>query len=249
MDATATDLVIRSDRAGIATITLNRPKKLNALNSQVFLALRTHLDAIQSDQSVRCVVLTGAGKSFCAGHEIEALTSGEESLSPLFKPETIDALEGLAQPTIAKIRGYCLTGGLELALACDLLLASSTAQLGDTHGQWGLVPIWGMSVRLPERVGVAKAKELMFTSRRISGFEAASIGLVDRSSYDHRLDEEVEALASEIVANSAETNRIDKALLRARAERTRSEALLYERSLPFGRPTDAAERLALWKRN
>src|SRR5690606_21454049 len=123
----------------------------------------------------------------------------EPAPSKHFEPETVDALEQLAQPTIARIHGHCYTGGLELALACDLLIADESARLGDTHGQWGLVPIWGMSVRLPERVGRSAAKELMFTSRRISGAEAAAIGLVDRCVPDAELDATVAALAAEIV--------------------------------------------------
>jgi enoyl-CoA hydratase/carnithine racemase len=144
---------------------------------------------------------------------------------------------------IAKIRGHCFTGGLELALGCDLLLASESAQLGDTHGQWGLVPIWGMTVRLPERIGRARAKELMFTSRRIPAAEAAAIGLIDRVVPETELDDAVHELAQEVTRNSWGTNRIGKLLLRAGAERTRSEALLHERSAPYGFPEDMRERL------
>jgi enoyl-CoA hydratase len=155
----------------------------------------------------------------------------------------VDALEQLPQPTVAKLRGHCLTGGLELALACDLLVAAESALLGDTHGQWGLVPVWGMSVRLPERVGLAAAKELMFTSRRISATTALDLGLVDRVVADDTLDAEVDALAVEITANSAGTNRIVKALLRDRSTTTREAALTFERSRPYGRPSDMAERM------
>jgi enoyl-CoA hydratase len=237
------DLVLRSDADSVATLTLNRPDKLNALNPAVFVELREHLDAIAADESVRCVVLTGAGRAFCAGHDLAAIADHERAPSKHFEPETVDALEQLPQPTIARIHGHCYTGGLELALACDLLVADESARLGDTHGQWGLVPIWGMSVRLPERVGRSIAKELMFTSRRISGADAAAIGLVDRCVPDDELDATVAALAGEIVANSAGTNRIVKRLLADRSERTRTEALLHERDMPHGRPDDMAERM------
>jgi enoyl-CoA hydratase/carnithine racemase len=236
-------LVLRDDRDGVATLTLNRPDKLNALTPAVFAALRAHLEAVAADEAVRCVVLAGAGRSFCAGHDLGSIASEEEEADPRFAPETIDRLEALAQPTIARIQGHCFTGGLELALGCDLLVAAAGAQLGDTHGQWGLMPVWGMSVRLPERVGVSRAKELMFTSRRIDGAEAARIGLVDRSVPDGELDAEVGALAAEVAANSSGTNRIDKALLRARGGMSREAALLFERTEPFGRPSDMAERL------
>jgi enoyl-CoA hydratase len=236
-------LVTRHDADGVTTLTLDRPDKLNALNPAVFIELRSHLDAIADDPTVRCVVLTGAGRAFCAGHDLDAIASHERAPSKHFEPETVDALERLPQPTIARIHGHCYTGGLELALACDFLIADESARLGDTHGQWGLVPIWGMSVRLPERVGRSTAKELMFTSRRIGGAEAARIGLVDRCVPDDELDATVAALAAEIVANSAGTNRIVKRLLADGGERTRDEALLHEREMPHGRPDDMAERM------
>ena len=236
-------VVLRSDHDGITTLTLNRPDKLNALDPAVFVALRAHLDAIATDRAVRCVVLTGAGRAFCAGHDLDAIANAERAPSKHFEPETVDALEALPQPTIARIHGHCYTGGLELALACDLLIADESARLGDTHGQWGLVPVWGMSVRLPERVGRSTAKELMFTSRRLTGADAASIGLVDRCVADDDLDRTVGELSREIAANSAGTNRIVKALIADRAERARADALLHERALPHGVPDDMAERM------
>ena len=241
-------LVLRDDSDRVATLTLNRPEKLNALDPATFVELRAHLDAICSDEGVECVVLTGAGRSFSAGHDLGSIASGEAAPSRYFEAETIDRLERLPQPTIAKIRGHCLTGGLELALACDLLVATSSARFGDTHGQWGLVPTWGMSVRLPERVGPSTAKELTFTSRQIDGATAASLGLVDRSVPDEDLDSVVEALALEIVANSAGTNRICKALLAMRGSMSRDAALAFERAMPFGRPTDTRERMGRFRR-
>ena len=239
----ADPLVLRHDDGGVATLTLNRPEKLNALNPAMFVALRRHVEALVAADGIGCVVLNGAGRAFSAGHDLGAIASREPAPSRHYEPETIDLLEALPKPTIAKIRGYCFTGGLELALACDLLVAAGSAQLGDTHGQWGLVPAWGMSVRLPERVGRARAKELMFTSRRISAATAAEIGLVDRCVPDDELDASVAALAAEIIANSWGTNRIDKALLAARSGMPRTAALLFERSLPFGFPADLAERM------
>jgi len=242
-------LVVRTDRAvdggaGLATLTLNRPDKLNALGPTMFVELRAHLDAIAVDESVGCVVLTGAGRAFCAGHDLASIASGEKAPSKHFEPETVDALEALPQPTIARIHGHCYTGGLELALGCDILIAGESAKLGDTHGQWGLVPVWGMSVRLPERIGRSAAKELMFTSRRIGGTEAAAINLVDRCVPDDDLDAAVDALALEILANSRGTNRIVKHLIDDQAQRARTDALLHERSLPHGVPDDMAARMA-----
>ena len=238
------ELVTRSDHEGLTTLTLNRPDKLNALTPRSFVELRAHLDAIATDGSVGCVVLRGAGRSFCAGHDLESIATGERAPSRHFEPETVDALEQLPQPTIARLHGHCFTGGLELALACDLLIAAESTKLGDTHGQWGLVPVWGMSIRLPERVGRSTAKELMFTSRRIDGRTAEAIGLVDRCVPDDELDDAVDALATEILANSGGTNRIVKRLIAAQSDLDRTAALAHERSLPFGTPDDMRERMS-----
>lgn len=237
------ELVLRRDAEGIATLILNRPDKLNALTPGSFVALRSHLDAIATDDSIGCVVLKGAGRSFCAGHDLGSIATGERAPSKHFEPETVDALDRLPIPTIAQIHGHCFTGGLELALACDLLVAAESTKLGDTHGQWGLAPIWGMSVRLPERVGRSTAKELMFTSRRISGIEAREIGLVDRCVADDQLDTAVVELAADIARNSRGTNRIVKQLIAAHSDMSRTDALLHERELPFGMPDDMAERM------
>ena len=236
--------VLRNDADGVATLTLNRPEKLNALNPATFKELRTHLDDVAADAAVRCLVLTGAGRSFCAGNDLDAIASGEGRAEPMLGPETVSALEELPQPTIAKIKGHCFTGGLELALACDFLIAADSTKFGDTHGQWGLVPIWGMSIRLPERVGLANAKDLMFTARRIDGSRAKEIGLVDQAVPEDELDAAVATLAGEVCANSPGTNRRVKLLLRERFDRNRPEAIRYERSSPHGTPEDMAERMS-----
>ena len=237
-------LVLRGDAGGVATLTLNRPDKLNAMNPALFVELREHIEVLgkQTDE-VGCVVLTGAGRAFSAGNDLAAIAAREQAPSPHFQAETIDALEVLPQPVIGKVRGHCLTGALELVLGCDLIVAGESASFGDTHGRWGLAPVWGMSVRLPERVGRSAAKELMFSGRRVDGREAARLGLANRCVPDDELDDAVAALAAEIVANSWGTSRIDKLLLAASARMPRDEALLHERSAPFGFPDDMAERL------
>lgn len=236
-------LVIREDQDGVAKLMLNRPDKLNALTPAMFVELREHLDCLAKDSSIGCVILCGKGRSFCAGHDLQSIANGEHAPTPEFEAETIDALEALPQPTIAMISGHCFTGGLELALGCDILYAGQSTTLGDTHGQWGLVPIWGMSVRLPERVGLSRAKELMFTSRRLSADSALAIGLVDYCVEDSDLEQKVTSLAQEIIQNSPGTNRIYKALIAAAGKMTRHEALVHERSLPFGLPDDMQERM------
>jgi enoyl-CoA hydratase len=237
-------LVLFETRNGVATLTLNRPDKLNALTTASFRELRAHLDAIASDASIRCVVLAGAGRSFCAGHDLADLADGEAFKDRHFEAETIDRLESLPMPTIGRLHGHCLTGGLELALGCDILIAADDTKLGDTHGKWGVVPIWGLSVRLPERVGIGTAKSLMFTSRILDGKAAQEIGLVDVVVPAAELDAAVQRMADDIVRNSAGSNRIVKTLLRDNSSRSRVDALGHERAMPYGMAEDMAERLA-----
>jgi enoyl-CoA hydratase len=239
-----TPLVERVDSEGTAVLTLNRPEKHNALTPGMFLELRSHIQALAKDSSVGCVVLAGRGRSFCAGNDLGIVAESGDSLGRHFQADVIDEFEALPQPTIARIQGYCFTGGLELALACDLLVAATNSVIGDTHGQWGLCPTWGMTVRLPERVGRATAKLMMFTSRRITGSDAACMGLVDLTVAEAELDGAVRDLAAEIVANSWGTNEICKSLIADRLSRERAEALANERSEPYGQPNDRAERLA-----
>ena len=236
------DLVLPTDIDGVAKLTMNRPDKLNALNMDVFTALRVHIDNIAVDESVHCVVISGAGRSFSAGHDLGALATGP--YDPTFEAETVDELEQLPQPVIAAIRGHCLTGGLELALGCDLLVAAQSAHFADTHGKWGLVPVWGMSVRLPERIGVANAKMMMFTSQRLTSAQALAIGLIDQVVADDELDAAVRTLTAQLSANSRGTNRIVKKLLHDGLRPHRRHLLDRERTLPYGLPEDMAERLA-----
>ena len=238
----ASELVIRSDHEGIATLTLNRPQKLNALNPGMFVALRRHLDDLEGSDSVGCVVLCGAGRGFCAGHDLDSIAAKERAPNKYYEAEVIDQLAELAIPTIAQVHGVCLTGGLELALACDLIVAASSARFGDTHSKWGLVPVWGMSVRLPERVGVAQAKQLMFTSDVVDAETAVSIGLAVQCVSEHKLEGSVKALADQIVNTSAGTNTIVKRLMADRTKFDPVERLQRERTRHHGVPADTRER-------
>jgi enoyl-CoA hydratase/carnithine racemase len=238
----STPLVLRSDAAGVATLTLNRPDKLNALTRGLMIELRAHLEDIAVDPAVGCVCLTGAGRCFGAGHDLTETGQAEKSEDGYSDAETVDLLEQLPQPTIAAVHGYCLTGSLELALACDLVVATESAQFGDTHGAWGLVPIWGMSVRLPDRVGRGRALDLAFTGRRVGGREAAAIGLADRCVPDEALASSTAELAAQVIANSWEANAMLKRLYRAQSQMSRPEALAFERTRPYGLPADHQAR-------
>ncbi len=239
-----TDLVRREDADGIATLTLDRPDVLNALSPALFEALRRHVDAIAADEeAVGCVILRGEGKAFSSGNDLRAITAGERAPSQHFQAETLDAIEALPQPVIAAVRGHCYTGALELVLACDLLVASETARFVDSHGKWGMTPTWGMSQRLPRRVGLLKAKELMFTGRPVDGAEAVAIGLANECVPDAELEARTAELAQQIVLNSWCSLRGEKQLLNEGQRFTLAEGLAYERANSQGATADTMKRL------
>ena len=237
-------LVLRDDSNKVATLTLNRPEALNALSPSMFVELRTHIDAIAaSPETIGCVILRGAGRSFSAGNDIKAIQSGDRAPSAHFQAETIDALQFLPQPVIAAIQGHCYTGALELALGCDFIIAAESARFADTHGKWSMTPTWGMSQRLPRRIGAARAKQMMFTGTPVPGPEAVALGLANTCVPDAELEETVKAIAASIVANSWHTVRADKQLVNEGQQLSLSEALAYERRTSPGAGPDMAERL------
>lgn len=132
------NLILRKDSGHICTLTLNRPETLNALNVPLFEELRGHVDTLRGQiHEVACVIITGAGKAFSAGHDLRDIQKGERPPEPHFQANTIQALAELPQPVVACVRGHCYTGGLELALAADIIIAARSAKFGDTHSKWG----------------------------------------------------------------------------------------------------------------
>jgi len=242
--------ILRDDLEGCTTLTLNRPDALNALSPSMFVELRAHLDDIAAQQdTVGVVVLTGAGRSFSAGNDLKAIQAGETAPSPHFQAETIDALEALPQPVIGAVHGHCYTGSLELALGCDLIVAGASAKFCDTHGKWGMSPTWGMGSRLPRRVGVQRAKEMMFSGRVVTGPEAVQIGLALECVADDELMTRVRALAAGFLANSWFTLRADKMLANGALERPGAEGPRWERANSPGRGPDMEQRLAQFGRS
>jgi enoyl-CoA hydratase/carnithine racemase len=238
------DLVLRQDADGIAVLTLNRPQALNALSPDLFVELRGHIEDIaRAVDAVGCVILHGEGRSFCAGNDLKAIKAGEGELPPDFQETTVDLLAGLPQPTIAAVQGHCYTGGLELALACDLLIAADSAKFADTHGKWGLTPRWGMSQRLPRRVGPLKAKEMMFTGRVVPGEEAAAIGLANTCVPEADLMATARSMAQQMVANSWHTLRADKMLIDRGQDHGLADGIAFEREESPGRAPDYLERV------
>ena len=237
-------LVRRDDAEGVAFLTLNRPQALNALSPTLFVELRRHIDTIagQTDR-IGCVVLQAEGRSFSAGNDLRAIQAGEKAPTPTFQADAIIALERLPQPTIAAVQGHCYTGALELALGCDLMICSESARFADTHGKFSMTPLWGMSQRLPRRIGPLRAKEIMFTGRVVSGKEAAEIGLANFVVPDAELRHRTTELARQIVANSWHTLRANKRLVDGGQNLGLIDALQFERDNSPGRGPDMEERL------
>lgn len=237
------ELVKTEVQGRVCTLTLNRPEVMNALNHQVFVELKQAIDVIAANDAIGCVILKGEGKAFSAGHDLNDIAGGDELEHADFEATTLEALAALNKPVIAQVHGYCFTGALELALAADLIFLSDTGKLADTHSKWGLSPVWGMTQRLPRRVGVARAKDMMFSSRMIASEEALRIGLVDRVIAAEELSGEVMNYAQSVVENSSDSHRVCKSILEATDGRRIHDGLDYEYTNSPGACADMQERI------
>ncbi|MCW5891542.1 MAG: enoyl-CoA hydratase/isomerase family protein [bacterium] len=217
---------------GVATLRLNRPKALNALDAATLRELGVALDALAGDAAVRAVVVTGAGdKAFCAGADIQAMAamSGEEGHAyARLGHAVMGRLDELELPVVAAVNGVALGGGCELALACDLVVAGERARLGLPEITLGLIPGFGGTQRLVERIGLARARELIYLGGMVRAEEALRLGLVNRMVPDDRLTEETQGLARELASRAPVAMRQAKRATRAAAEALRAPGLRYE---------------------
>lgn len=239
-----TALVTREDDEGLCWLTLNRPDKLNSLTVGMFKELRQHVIDLKKDESVGVVILRGAGKCFSAGHDLGDIAEGEKVPSPGWHSETLRMMEKLPKPVIAAVHGHCYTGALEVALAADFILASASAKFADTHAKWALTPIWGMSQRLPRRVGIATAKRLMFTAETVRAEDAMRIGLCEIIFEDEEFGAEIERFARSILANSSFSHAANKHLLEATDNDALDAGLQWEISENEGVGPDMHDRIA-----
>jgi len=171
------------EEENIAIVTLNRPEALNALSSGLLKELDSVLEEIRNDDKIRSVIITGAGRAFSAGADLSEAGSGDESdmrARMELGQKVFDKIETFDKPVIAAINGYALGGGLELAIACDMRIASEKASFGNPEVNIGLIPSWGGCVRLPKLIGRAKAAQLILMGERIDAKEAEKIGLVNK---------------------------------------------------------------------
>ncbi len=243
--------IIVEHQAPIATITLNRPDTMNALTPEMLAEVHGALSEIAADPAINVLVMTGAGRAFCAGVDLKALQARGVDLSNGNVGDdlnngaraVLERIEAMPQATIAKVNGFCFTGGMELMLAFDIAILAEEAKLGDTHAVLGFRPSWGMTQRLPRRVGVQRAKELSFTARTISGVEAARIGLALEAVPRAELDARVDELASAIARNSPGSIQAYKDLYSHAENAGLNAGLDYERDTAYDIP-DASQRMA-----
>jgi enoyl-CoA hydratase len=240
------NLVRRDNDGGAAILTLNRPDKLNALTKDVFEALDDHLDAIAREtRTIGLVILRGAGGNFSSGYDMrEVLDHVKAHAKPHFHSEVIHKLANLPQPVISAVQGHCSTGALELALAADLIVAAESTQFSDVYARWGLTPVWGLSFRLPHRIGSAKASEMMFTSRSYNGRQAEAMHLANFCFPDERFEAELSALTADILANSWYANQVNKRALMEIDGLSLNEAHSLELFKNEGLAPDAATRVS-----
>ncbi|MCZ0872697.1 enoyl-CoA hydratase [Peribacillus sp. AS_2] len=213
---------IRYEEKGIAFVTLNRPDAANALSTELLHCLIEVLDELKRDSNLRTVIITGAGeKAFCAGADLkERAGMNDDKVKETVKliGDTITAVENLPVPVIAAINGSAFGGGLELALACDIRIASETAKVGLTETSLGIIPGAGGTQRLPRIVGMPTAKELIYTARRLDAKTAHALKIISHVYSPQHLLEEAKKLAKEIAVNAPLALRAAKAAINQGAE-------------------------------
>ncbi len=200
----ADELLLTERRDGVVILTLNRPQAMNALSRGLRGALIRAFRSIADDPTAGVVILTGAGRAFCAGLDLKELggeTRADADIAGAVSGnELVDAIAGCDRPVIGAINGVAVTGGFELALACDLLIASTNARFADTHARVGIMPGWGLSQKLSRLIGIGRAKELSFTGNYLSAEQAERWGLVNRVVAPEELLPACEALARDMLS-------------------------------------------------
>ncbi|MAT93040.1 MAG: enoyl-CoA hydratase [Halioglobus sp.] len=219
---------------GYAVLTLNRPDARNALSPQLLQDLCVAFRDLQADAQVRAVILTGAGSAFCAGLDLKAMSGDAAGLGVYDihgAHDIVAAMTAFDRPIIVGVNGVAATGGFELALMGDILLASEAARFADTHARVGLAPGWGLSQKLARIIGPSRAREAHFTGNFIGAAQAAEWGLVSRTVPAGDLLEECRALARDIVGCVPATVRVYKQLVNDGLEMSLAAGLVMERNV------------------
>lgn len=238
------DNLVKLEQDGpIALVTLNRPEAMNALPRNLRAQLCDIMSILDANDEIRAVILTGAGeRAFCAGLDLTELGTEAEALraataqEPEYNP--VKAVELCRKPIIAAINGFAITGGFELALACDIRIASSNARFADTHARVGVMPGWGLSQKLPRIIGISRAKELSLTGNFLDAATAERWGLVNYCVPPAELIPLAERLAADIASIDPEFINDDKALIDDGYHTTLDDGLRIEHRVSSSRNAD-----------
>lgn len=214
---------------GYAVLTLNRPQAMNSLSRELLGEIAAAIDELERDPGIRVLILTGAGRAFCAGLDLKEIS--EIGLPSFVGDRTVDpvkAVEGFSGPVIGAVNGVAITGGLELMLACDVIIAAQSARFADTHARVGVMPAWGLSQKLSRAIGIARAKEFSLTGNFITAEQASAWGLINRSVPDAEVLPQARALAGDMLSTVPEMLTAYKALIDEGAKLALGEALALE---------------------
>jgi len=227
-------LLIERHADGYAVVTLNRPEALNALNAALFADIAAFLDAVERDDSVRCLILTGSGeKAFAAGADIKEMA--EQTYAQMYANNYFalghDRIMRFRKPIIAAVNGFALGGGCELAMLCDFIVASDRAKFGQPEINLGVAPGIGGSQRLTRLVGKSKAMDMVLTARMMDAAEAERAGLASRVFPHETLMDEVRKIAARIAAQSPLAVMANKEMVNAALETTLTQGVQFERRL------------------
>jgi enoyl-CoA hydratase len=214
---------------GIALITLNRPEKRNCFNQDMLIHLFNCLDKVHSDEQIRVAIITGMGKSFSSGLDLNAFAEEELIFPRSDGKDLFDVMRACIKPIIGAVNGYAITGGFELALHCDFLIASENASFADTHVRYGLHPAWGITQLLQRIVGRPMAKQISFTGEFVSAPRALALGLVNEVVPPEELIPRAKEIAKAIAIANQEALYTVKNLIESGGDASLSEGLVMER--------------------
>ncbi len=237
----ATEHLHLEEDNGVVTLTISRPKQLNSLNYEIMGDLENLFIQLEADQTVRGVIITGEGRGFVAGADINEIYADRENTNRnvgirfqdyLTKVHrTYNCIANLSKPVIAAVNGFALGGGCELALCCDIIIASTKAKFGLPEAKLGIIPTYMGTQRLPRAIGTLKAKELMYTSRFMDGQEAAACGLANQCVEPEELLPAARAMMDTILQRAPLSIRYMKLAVNNGSEMPLAEACEYERAL------------------
>ncbi|MEO8601489.1 MAG: enoyl-CoA hydratase [bacterium] len=226
------NILLIETAAGVATVTLNRPQAMNALSRPLRAAIVAAFARLRDDASVGVVILTGAGRAFCAGLDLKELggeqDGAEATESAVAGGDVVRAVQDCGKPVIGAINGIAITGGFELALACDVLVAARGARFADTHARVGIMPGWGLSQKLSRTIGIYRAKELSLTGNYLSAEQAEAWGLINRVVEPEALLPTCRALAADMLSCEPAVMRAYKRVIEAGYAATFADGLVIE---------------------